>query len=262
MDQEPDRIGGDQDVPDQTGTPGADRDRTAEARDEIAEARDDASEVRDARAKIRDRRAEVREAREDLSGARADRAGAVRDRQGGEGDRHQSARDRQAASKDRRFSAEDRARASLDELTGAHRRDAGMLLLEHDVLRAKRTNQPFTLAFVDVDGLKRVNDSLGHAAGDHLLRAIAKAIRARLRLYDVIVRYGGDEFLCGLLDLNKAAAAARFVLVKADLAATQQASVTTGLAEVEADEVLDELIVRADQALYRERPRAARSPDA
>ena len=64
-----------------------------------------------------------------------------------------------------------------------------MLLLEHDVLRAKRTNQPFTLAFVDVDGLKRVNDSLGHAAGDHLVRAIAKAIRARLRLYDVIVRY-------------------------------------------------------------------------
>jgi diguanylate cyclase (GGDEF)-like protein len=262
VDREQDRIAGDQDGPDQTGTPGGDRDRTAEARDEIAEARDDASEVRDARAEARDERAEVREAREDLTGARADRAGAVRDRQGGAGDRHQGARDRLAASKDRRFSAEDRAAASLDELTGAHRRDAGMLLLEHDVLRAKRTNQPFTLAFIDVDGLKRVNDSLGHAAGDQLLRAIADAIRARLRPYDVIVRYGGDEFLCGLLDLNRAAAAERFVLVKADLAVTQQASVTAGLAEVEADDALEELIVRADEALYRERLRAAGSPGA
>ncbi len=262
MDTEEDRTAPDQDGPDQTGTPGADRDRTAEARDEIAEARDDVSEVRDARAEARDERAEVREASKDLTGARADRAGAVRDRQGGAGDRHQSARDRQAASKDRQFSEEDRAAAALDELTGAHRRDAGMLLLEHDLLRAKRTNQPFTLAFIDVDGLKRVNDSLGHAAGDQLLRAIADAIRARLRPYDVVVRYGGDEFLCGLLDLDKAAAAERFALVKADLAATQQASVTTGLAEVEADDALEELIARADDALYRERLRAAGSPGA
>ena len=260
MDPERDRTAGDRDVPDETGTSGADRDRTAEDRDDVAEARDDASDVRDVRAEARDERAEVREARKDLTGARADRAGAVRDRQGGEGDRHQSARDRQAASKDRQFSAEDRAAAALDELTGAHRRDAGMLLLEHDLVRAKRTNQPFTLAFVDVDGLKRVNDSLGHAAGDQLLRAIGKAIRARLRPYDVIVRYGGDEFLCGLIDLNKAAAAERFVLVKADLAATQQASVTSGLAEVEADDALEALILRADEALYRERQRVAGSP--
>ena len=137
-----------------------------------------------------------------------------------------------------------------------------MLLLEHDVVRAKRTSQPFTLAFIDVDDLKRVNDSLGHAAGDQLLRAIAEAIRARLRPYDVIVRFGGDEFLCGLLDLNKAEAAERFVLVKADLATTQHASVTTGLAQVEADNALEELIVRADEALYRERRRAAASPGA
>ena len=78
----------------------------------------------------------------------------------------------------------------------------------------------------------------------------------------MIVRYGGDEFLCGLLDLNRAAAAERFVLVKADLAATQHASVTTGLAELEADEVLEELIVRADEVLYRERLGAPGSPDA
>jgi diguanylate cyclase (GGDEF)-like protein len=249
-----DRVAGDQDGPDEISTPGGDRDRTAEARDEIAEARDGVSEVRDARAEARDARAEVRDEGEQ-TGASADRAGALRDRQHGEGDRQQAAGDRQAAATDRGFSAKDRAAASLDGLTGAHRRDAGMPLLDHDLLRAKRTHQPFTLAFIDVDGLKGVNDSLGHSAGDQLLRATANAIRARLRPYDVIVRYGGDEFLCGLLDLDMAAAAARFELVKADLAATRQAFVTIGLAQVEADDGLEELIVRADKALYRERQR-------
>jgi diguanylate cyclase (GGDEF)-like protein len=212
------------------------------------------SEERDARAKARDARARVREETEgERTGAAGDRAGALRDRQHGDGDRRQAAGDRQAAATDREFSAEDRAAASLDGLTGAYRREAGMPLLVHDVLRAKRTRQPFTLAFIDVDGLKEVNDSLGHTAGDEVLRATATAIRARLRPYDVVIRYGGDEFLCGLLDLDAAAAAERFELVKADLAATQQAFVTVGLAEVEADDGLDELILRADEALYRER---------
>lgn len=232
-------------------TPGGDRDRTAEARDEIAAARDGMAEVRDARAKARDARAELREKTEGKrTGAPGDRAGALRDRQHGDGDRRQAAGDRQAAATDRELSAKDRAAASLDGLTGAYRREAGMPLLVHDVLRAKRTQQPFTLAFVDVDGLKRVNDSLGHTAGDEVLRATTTAIRARLRPYDVIVRYGGDEFLCGLLDLDTAAAAERFELVKADLAAARQALVTIGLAELEADDGLEELIVRADEALY------------
>ncbi len=136
-----------------------------------------------------------------------------------------------------------------------------MLLLDHDVLRAKRTNQPFTLAFVDLDDLKAVNDSLGHVAGDQLLRATADAIRGHLRPYDLIVRYGGDEFLCGLLDLTMAAAAERFVLVNADLAATRQASVSAGLAQFETDDALEDLIARADEALYSERERPT-PPDA
>jgi diguanylate cyclase (GGDEF)-like protein len=109
------------------------------------------------------------------------------------------------------------------------------------------------LAFVDVDRLKATNDSLGHAAGDELLRHIADTIRANLRSYDLIVRFGGDEFVCGLAGLNMEQATKRFVLVNKDLAETQQASVTAGLAELQADDSLEDLVMRADEALYRER---------
>lgn len=238
--------------------PGEDRDRIAQDRDQRAEAHDEVSNTRDVRADDRDERAEQRERAADVvdPGAGADRRGALRDRQGGASDRTQSADDRHASSADRADSARDRAASSIDALTGAHRRDAGIVELEREVARAKRTKQPFTLAFVDVDHLKATNDTLGHLAGDDLLRRIADSIRAYLRSYDLIIRFGGDEFVCALLDVTLAAAVERFALVNADLAA-QGASVTVGLAELgpDDDDALDDLIARADQALYRERQR-------
>lgn len=129
------------------------------------------------------------------------------------------------------------------------------MALERELLRAKRTQQPFALAFVDIDGLKGINDSRGHAAGDKLLCDTASAIRDHLRSYDLIVRFGGDEFLCALLDVTMAEAAKRFSLVNADLEAEHQASVTVGLAELEADDALADLIARADEAMYGERQR-------
>ncbi len=240
---------------------GEDRDRTAEDRDERAKAHDEASEARDERAEARDDRAEARELAADVadSGAAADRAGALRDRRGGASDRTQAADDREAASADRVLSARERAVSSIDELTGAHRREAGMVELQREVDRAKRTEQPFALAFVDVVGLKGRNDSLGHAAGDTLLRATVDSIRAHLRSYDLIIRFGGDEFVCALLDVTMAEAVKRFTLVNADLAAAHEASVTVGLTELEADDAVVDLIARADEAMYRERkqPRSA-----
>jgi two-component system cell cycle response regulator len=94
-----------------------------------------------------------------------------------------------------------------------------------------------------------------------LLRTTVRAIRAQLRSYDLIIRYGGDEFLCGLLDVTMTQAAERFSLMNADLAATHQASVTVGFAELEADDAFEDLIARADEAMYRERqqPRPTRA---
>ena len=248
----------------ETDQAGEDRDRTAEDRDHRAEAHDQESEARDERADARDQRAERAAARERTAGAvetgaAADRAGALRDRRGGASDRIRAAGDRKAALGDRALSARDRVASSIDGVTHAHRREAGIKELEREIARAKRTKQPLALAFVDVDDLKGTNDSLGHVAGDQLLRETVDSIRAHLRSYDVIVRFGGDEFLCGLLDVTIAEAAKRFSLINDDLAATNQASVTVGLAELEADDALEDLIERADEAMYRERQQP-RSP--
>jgi diguanylate cyclase (GGDEF)-like protein len=225
-----------------------DRDQTAEDHDRASEARAEKADVRDVRAEARERAADAAN-----TGAASDRAGAWRDRRGGASDRTRAADDRVAARTDRFASAQERTASSIDELTRAHRRDAGIVELEREVARAKRTKQSLTLAFVDVDDLKRRNDSLGHAAGDQLLRATANAIRAHLRSYDLIIRFGGDEFVCALPDVTMAEAAKRFSLVNADLAATHEATVTVGLTELGPDDALEEFIERADEAMYRHR---------
>jgi diguanylate cyclase (GGDEF)-like protein len=232
-----------------------DRDRTAEDRDSISAAYDEASATRDVRAEARDRRAEAREQVTSHfdAGAVSDRAGAWRDRRGAAGDRRHAADDREAASTDRVLSARERAASSIDELTGAHRRDAGLHELAREVARAKRTQEPFVLAFVDVDGLKVTNDTLGHDAGDRLLRRVVDAIRRHLRNYDLVVRYGGDEFVCALSDLSIESAAERFLMVNADLAANPRASISVGLAELVSRESLDGLLARADAALIAQR---------
>ena len=231
-----------------------DRDAIADDRDRIAAAHDEVAELRDARATARDARAAAREAlvgRLDPA-AVTDRAGARRDRQGSATDRINARNDRLAAADDRATSADERRLFLIDGLTGARRRDAGMMELEREISRAKRTRQSFVLAFIDVDGLKVINDSRGHAAGDQLLAQVAAAVRSHVRPYDLIVRYGGDEFLCGLLDLRIEDTVARFALVNDRLARECLASVTVGLAELTADDDLRDLIDRADAALYLE----------
>jgi diguanylate cyclase (GGDEF)-like protein len=233
---------------------GDDRDRTAEHRDRSAERRDRTAEARDRRAESRDRRADAREQAADGVDvvAASDRAGASRDRRASTSDRAQATADRKAGAKDRAMSARDRAVASIDELTGAHSRAAGVVELEREIARASRTKRPCVLAFIDVDDLKAINDSQGHAGGDRLLRQIGESLRAHLRSYDLMVRYGGDEFVCALAGLSMAQAANRFMLVNADLAG-KRASITAGLAELKEGDSLEDLIERADEALYRER---------
>src|SRR5262249_2338892 len=93
-------------------------------------------------------------------------------------------------------------RAHLDALTGAFRRAVGRLALRNEIERARRADGRFVIAFVDVDDLKGVNDRDGHAAGDRVLRTLAATMRANLRSYDPIVRFGGDEFVCGISSID------------------------------------------------------------
>jgi len=113
-------------------------------------------------------------------------------------DRRHAAADRIHARADRARARRDRLSADHDELTGALARGTGMRSVVHEIARANRSAEPLTLAFVDVDGLKTVNDTQGHAVGDTLLRNVVTARRSGLRETDLIVRYGGDECLCVL----------------------------------------------------------------
>ena len=178
--------------------------------------------------------------------ARRDRSAAARDR-------FHAKSDRAAARLDRIVSANERVESSMDGLTGAYRRDAGLLELEHEVARAHRTGDSFVLAFVDVNNLKVRNDLHGHIAGDRLLRKIADTLRANVRSYDLVVRYGGDEFICGFPALDVNDAAERFARINEDLAASDEASVAFGLAELERGDSLTELITRADTLMYANR---------
>lgn len=107
------------------------------------------------------------------------------------------------------------------------------------------------LAFVDVDGLKEVNDRQGHAVGDALLQAVTATIRSRLRTYDPIVRFGGDEFVCALLDTDLGQAEQRFDDIRRELGKTHASdSISVGLAALRPGDSLEELMARGDQALY------------
>ena len=110
------------------------------------------------------------------------------------------------------------------------------------------------LAFIDVDGLKQVNDSQGHLAGDTLLRLVGETVRTNVRPYDVTVRYGGDELICAMPNLSEAEARERFERIAEILtAADPRHSVSFGLAEAEPDDSLQELIARADADLLEAR---------
>ena len=230
------------------------RDLAADDRDQAAEAHDFVSDSRDAQSTLRDQRAEGRDSEggEVDLGAAVDRAAALRDRQASRADRVQASHDRAAAASDRASARLERKVSSIDKLTCAYRRDAGTLELTRDISRAKRTNQRYVLAFVDVDDLKGTNDSLGHAAGDRLLRNVVTSLRTHLRSYDLIVRFGGDEFVCGFTELTTTEAATRFSLVNADLGSFQT-SISVGIAALEADDTLEDLISRADELMYKER---------
>lgn len=134
-----------------------------------------------------------------------------------------------------------------DELTGAWTRKIGLEEVSRELERAHRTGTGLVLAFVDVDGLKAVNDSQGHLAGDALLRLLGETLRANVRPYDLIVRYGGDELLCAMPNLGVREARKRFEKIAAALAAADaDHSITFGLAEAGPAESLQELIARAD----------------
>jgi diguanylate cyclase len=149
--------------------------------------------------------------------------------------------------------------ATRDALTGLLNRRAMVELLAREHPRIERGQGPLALALLDIDLFKRINDELGHGAGDEVLRRFSSVIKDQLRAADALARWGGEEFL--LLMPGTHAEAARVVLDRLrgaiaeggfDAIAPQlRVSFSAGVAELLEGETQDAAIDRADRALYR-----------
>ncbi len=149
--------------------------------------------------------------------------------------------------------------ATADGVTGLPQRAHFMNLLRHELRQRKRRS--LCVAFVDLDGFKRVNDEHGHARGDQVLRLLAEAARGTLREGDVLARIGGDEFAVLLLDASPAEADAALRRLRdrfEQLTAPLGTSFSAGIALAGIGEAAERVVMRADQAMYRQkRSRAA-----
>jgi diguanylate cyclase (GGDEF)-like protein len=151
--------------------------------------------------------------------------------------------------------------ATTDALTGLYNRRRILERFEEECERARRGSAGMSCIMLDADHFKQVNDEYGHLKGDEVLRMIADRSRATLRLYDILGRYGGEEFLALLpgTDLETARAAAERIrqAVAADLILRTSAgtlrptTVSLGVAQWQPGDTVDSVIHRADEALYR-----------
>ncbi|MCA1826803.1 MAG: diguanylate cyclase [Myxococcales bacterium] len=153
-----------------------------------------------------------------------------------------------------------RALAQTDGLTGLPNFRSFHARLEEEVARAHRYGHPLACAMVDLDGLKQINDQLGHAAGNRAILALADAVREELRDTDFAARYGGDEFVVLLPQTNEVQGALFAERLRKRLAdVSEQAGLpvrgSIGVAAVTSEELdsadaAEDLLRRADEALY------------
>ena len=153
--------------------------------------------------------------------------------------------------------------AELDELTGTFNRRCIMRMLDDEIARAHRVNTPCSIALIDLDWFKRINDNYGHPTGDEVLRTFAITIFANIRNIDRFGRYGGEEFLLMLPDTSGDSAARildrlRAIIADLDWSAFSpgmQVTISAGVATLKPDETPDALLARADGALYSAKAR-------
>ena len=148
--------------------------------------------------------------------------------------------------------------AELDELTGSFNRRCIMRVLDGEIARAHCSQTPCSIALIDLDWFKRINDTYGHPTGDEVLRTFAITVFANIRNIDRFGRYGGEEFLLVLPDTPNDVAARildrlRAIIADLDWSAFSpgmRVTISAGVATLRADETADTFLARADNALY------------
>jgi diguanylate cyclase (GGDEF)-like protein len=148
--------------------------------------------------------------------------------------------------------------AQVDELTGLLNRRYIMRSLNEEMARAQRVGAPCSVAIIDLDYFKRINDQFGHPVGDEVLRTFAITLAANIRAIDRLGRYGGEEFLLILPDTAKDEALRtldrlRSIVSELDWTTFSGMNVTisAGVSEARLQDSADDILGRADVALYR-----------
>jgi two-component system, cell cycle response regulator len=159
-----------------------------------------------------------------------------------------------------RMQSQLRQLAIVDELTGLHNRRGFATLAGHQLMLARRQGTPGAVLFADLDGMKDINDTYGHAEGDRALVDTADILRSTLRRSDLVARLGGDEFCALLPDCRPPVAemvderlqeGIRSFNARSDRPYTLSLSVGMVPYEPETESDIEALIERADRAMYR-----------
>ena len=148
--------------------------------------------------------------------------------------------------------------AEIDELTGSHNRRCIMRMLDEEIARTARSGSPCSVALIDLDWFKRINDAYGHPTGDEVLRTFAITMFANVRSIDRFGRYGGEEFLLVLPDMatdDAVRAMNRLRAITADLdwsafSPGMKVTISAGVVTLKPGETPDSILARADRALY------------
>jgi diguanylate cyclase (GGDEF)-like protein len=150
-------------------------------------------------------------------------------------------------------------RATMDEISQAYDKHVLDSDLDAEIERARRLGHPLSLLFIDIDNLKKINDSRGHAAGTEAIKFVSASISRNLRKYDAVYRYGGDEFiaLMSKTERGNALRVARRILHtltgERPVSLPVRPGVSIGIATFENQAITSKqaLLAAADTALYR-----------
>lgn len=156
--------------------------------------------------------------------------------------------------------------ARTDGMTGLHNYRYFSDLATREFRAAIRYQRPLTILMFDIDHFKKINDTFGHAAGDHLLAQVAQTLASQIRAVDTLARYGGDEFIILLPQTSAQQAYPLAERIRTSIASLQinlegtiiSATLSIGISEIERqpmDKNIEQLIKRADQALYMAKQR-------
>lgn len=152
--------------------------------------------------------------------------------------------------------------ATTDQMTGVFNRRTGMLFLQKQMALSERSGEKFVICFVDVNGLKKVNDTYGHVEGDKLIQAVGQLLQGPLRRTDIICRFGGDEFFMIFPKSDLKGARAMMLRIAENIQKYNSQKlhhftigISFGFAEYSPDHpmTLEEMLAAADNEMYKQK---------